>query len=97
MKNKHSRRGITGRVEAALELPKGTLTDQPHLEISGRHEVIVEGCHGIVSYDDDAVRMDTGCGILRIMGKGLVLRAMSGDAAAVSGRIVSVEFTAEKE
>ncbi len=91
-KGRRTRAAISGRMERVLELPGGTLTDIPHIELTGRREAIVEGCHGILSYDDDAVRLNTGCGILRITGQCLTLRAMNNDSALVSGRILSLEF-----
>lgn len=91
-KGRRTRAAISGRMERALELPGGTLTDVPHIELTGSREAIIEGCHGIVSYDDDAVRLNTGCGILRITGHCLTLRAMNDDSAMVCGRILSLEF-----
>lgn len=91
-KGKRARAALSGRVERALELPGGTLTDIPHIEMTGHREAIVEGCHGILSYDDDVVRLHTGCGIIRITGQKLTLRAMNNDSAMVSGKILSLEF-----
>ena len=65
----------------------------PHIEWSGRREAVIEGCHGIVSYDDDEVRLNTGCGILMIAGRQLTLRAMAGDSTMVCGQIRSLEYT----
>ncbi|MGI6264881.1 MAG: YabP/YqfC family sporulation protein [Acutalibacteraceae bacterium] len=97
MKAKKSRRfALGGKVERALELPDGVLSDAAHLEISGRREVIVEGCHGIVSYDDDTVRLGTGSGVVRIAGEGLILRAMNDGTVQVSGQILSVDFADEE-
>lgn len=91
-KGKRTRAALTGRVERALELPGGTLTDVPHIELTGKRKAVVEGCHGILSYDDDAVRLNTGCGIVRITGQQLTLRAMSDDSAMVTGCLLCVEF-----
>lgn len=91
-KGKRTRAALSGRVERALELPGGTLTDLPHIELTGRNEVVVEGCHGILSYDDDAVQLNTGCGILRINGQRLTIRALSDGGSLISGCIVSLEF-----
>ena len=92
IKGKRTRAALSGRIEQALELPGGTLSDIPHIELTGRREAVVEGCHGIVSYDDDVVRLNTGCGIVRITGEQLTLRAMDNDNTMVCGRILSLEF-----
>lgn len=91
-KGKRTRALLTGKMERALELPQGTLSDIPHIELTGRSEVLVEGCHGILSYDDDAVQLNTGCGILRINGQRLTIRAVSDGCSAVSGQVLSMEF-----
>ncbi len=65
----------------------------PRVEIIGNSRVVVENHHGIQEYDDGLLRLKcSGCE-LRITGVGLTLAALSLDELAVTGTIVSVEYT----
>ncbi len=86
----HNRLGK--RIENALDLPQGTLSDQPHIEINGRNELIIEGCHGILSYEEDLMELQTGVGMLRINGRQLLIHVLVDGSSKVCGQLLSVEF-----
>ena len=66
---------------------------RPRVEIIGNSRVVVENHRGIQEYDDGVLRVKcSGCEV-RITGDGLVLTALSLDELAVTGTIVSVEYT----
>ena len=66
---------------------------RPRVEIIGNSRVVVENHRGIQEYDDGVLRVKcSGCEV-RITGDGLTLTAMSLDELAVTGTIVSVEYT----
>lgn len=53
---------------------------------------VVEGCKGILEYEDDVIRLNTASGIIRFMGKNLGMNCLNEDSAVVEGKILSVEF-----
>ncbi len=66
---------------------------RPRVEIIGNSRVVVENHRGIQEYDDSVLRVKcNGCEV-RITGDGLALTALSLDELAVTGTIVSVEYT----
>nr|WP_302650813.1 YabP/YqfC family sporulation protein [uncultured Agathobaculum sp.] len=68
-------------------------SDRPRVEIIGNSRVVVENHRGIQEYDDGVLRVKcSGCEV-RITGDGLALTALSLDELAVTGTIVSVEYT----
>lgn len=77
---------------SALELPPDMLSGMAHFEFSGNREAVVEGCRGILEYDENIVRLQAGKLTVRILGRGLTLRNLRRDSAIVSGFITSVEF-----
>lgn len=83
---------ITRRVESVLELPSGTLSGTARIELSGNTRAVVEGCKGILEYEDDVIRLNTASGIVRFMGQNLGMNCLSEDSAVVEGKILSVEF-----
>ena len=66
---------------------------RPRVEIIGNSRVVVETHGGIQEYEDGVLRAKcSGCEV-RITGDGLTLTALSLDELAVTGTIVSVEYT----
>lgn len=83
---------IVHRVEQVLELPGGTLTAAARIELSGNRRAVVEDCRGILEYDEGVIRLNTGSGVVRFIGRELGLSCMTEDSAVVTGCILSVEF-----
>ena len=86
------RRNIIQRTERMLELPIGTLTSTARIEILDNRQITVEGCHGILEYENDTVRLNTASGILRLCGRNLEVQNLTEDTAVIGGYLLSVEF-----
>ncbi len=80
------------KVEQILELPVGAISSNARLEVLGNRQAIVEGCKGILEYDQEVIRLHTDTGILRFCGRNLSLNCLTEDSAVVSGYIMSIEF-----
>lgn len=78
--------------------PKGGLTllhravGGSHIELLGNREAVVEGCGGILEYDDDVVRVRAGRLIVRFTGRNLKIRCMTADSLVVEGFLCGMEF-----
>ena len=83
---------ITQRVEQVLELPEGSLSGAARVELSGNRRAVVEGCRGMLEYEEGVIRLNTTSGIVRFMGRDLTMNCLTEDSAVVSGTILSVEF-----
>ena len=83
---------IPSRVEKALELPVGSLSDVARIELSGNRRAVIEGCRGIVEYGEETIRLNTGGGVVRFMGRGLSMSCMTEDSAVIEGIILSLEY-----
>lgn len=91
-KKKRADNGLPEKVERAFELPLGSLSSAVRIELMGNKKAIISGCHGIVEYDDDLVRMQTGSGMIRFTGNTLSISNLTEDSAVVEGNILSLEF-----
>ena len=83
---------VTRRVEEMLELPEGALSGAARVELSGNRRAVVEGCQGILEYEEGVIRLNTTSGIVRFMGRDLRMNCLTEDSAVVTGFILSVEF-----
>lgn len=80
------------KMEQILELPVGAISSNARMEVMGNRQAIIEGCQGILEYDQDVIRLHTDTGILRFCGRNLSLNCLTEDSAVVSGYIMSIEF-----
>lgn len=80
------------RIGEELDLPKIVMPDVAHIELSGNREAIIDGCKGVLDYDDQSIRLNTGRTIVRFTGSDLTMRALTLEQAVISGTILSIDF-----
>jgi sporulation protein YqfC len=68
------------------------LSIQSHMELNGNREAVVEGCGGVLEYDETVVRVRTPNHVIRFTGRGLTIRCLTADALVVTGYITGIEF-----
>lgn len=76
-----------------LEIPQAALRGVSHMELSGNREAIVEGCKGVVEYDEGIIRLNLGKNIVRFAGTGLSIRTLTLEQAIITGNILSIDFS----
>lgn len=87
-----TRAAVSSKVEKALDLPVGVLSNVSRIELSGNRQVLVEGCQGIVKYDEDQIQLRTTGGVIRFTGRELCMSSLNPACAVITGRLLSLEF-----
>ncbi len=90
-KKKKQEEGISAKKEA-ITLGNALLRKETHIELSGNYEALVEGCKGIVEYNDTLIRVNSDNGQLKFTGRNLQIACMSDDSMIIRGYIVGVEY-----
>lgn len=80
------------KVSRLLDVPQSTFRADCHLEMTSNTEAIVEGCSGVLEYNDEVIRLNGGKMVIKITGRNLQIRCMTGESAIVEGFILSIEF-----
>ena len=62
------------------------------IEITGNRSVTVDGCDGIVDYDEEKVMLRTGRLMLAVSGRGLKLKRLTDTSAVIEGVINTLEY-----
>ena len=83
---------IAKQVENWLEMPLGSVASTARVELSDNRRAVVEGCQGILEYDDTVIRLATGSGVIRFEGGDLGVSCMDNNAAVVVGLIARIEL-----
>ena len=75
-----------------LELPKEIMLDLPLISITGKEEITIENHKGILAYHEEAIRVGTKAGTLRITGKDLRIKQLTADTLVIIGVLAGVEY-----
>ena len=85
-------RGFKRGMVNALELPKEVILNLPLISLSGKEELVIENYKGIVEYSDEIIRVSTAVGVLRVGGKGLLLKQLTSECIVITGSIQNITF-----
>lgn len=86
------RAAISSTVEKTLNIPCGVLSNAARMEVSGNRQVLIEGCRGIVKYDEDQLQVHTADGTVRFTGRELCMTSLNPACAVITGRLLTIEF-----
>lgn len=86
------RKPAAGRPENLLDLPAALKPSVPHIETEGNREVVVDGCRGILAYEENLIRLNAGSLILSFRGSELSIQNYSDRQSVITGNIAAIEF-----
>lgn len=81
------------RISDSLELPRTALSSSAHIELAGNREAFVDGCKGVLAYDDSCIRLNTGKLVVCFSGSELSISTLQMEQAVISGNIAEISFT----
>ncbi|MCI8422078.1 MAG: sporulation protein [Lawsonibacter sp.] len=90
---KPRRPGLLERTVELLDLPADVLAGLPRLELIGDKELRMENHKGILAYGSEEIHVSGGICIVKITGRGLELRAMTGLELLITGQIEQIQLT----
>lgn len=90
MKNKTKQ--IKESVSELLELPKDIILDLPRITLLGNMQLYIENHKGIIEYSKLRIRVNTKSGIIRIIGKELLIKTIITEEIIICGNIEKIEF-----
>ena len=64
----------------------------PHIEADGNRELLIEGCKGIIAYEEGRISLNTGKLVVTVIGGGIEIKAFSDIQTVISGDIISISF-----
>lgn len=90
---RHAWTNLSAKLNDSLEIPQTAETNTAQIELSGNREAVVDGCRGILQYEDAVVRVAAGDRIVRFTGSDLCICAMQAGQVRITGTIAAVDFT----
>lgn len=80
------------KLSRILDIPMSATPGLPQLELAGNREAVVDGCQGILEYDENVIKLTTGKMGIRFTGRDLQVKVLTHDSAVVTGFIKGIEF-----
>lgn len=84
--------GKTNKTKNFSKIPKEFTANLPFLEFTSNRKVLIDGSEGILEYQENIIRVNTGRLIVVIHGRGLYIKCMTATSLTVCGYISGVEF-----
>lgn len=81
-----------GTVNTGDGVPVPNLKTNAHIEFLGNREVAVEGCKGIIEYDQRVIKLNIGKYSVKFCGTDMYMKNMTDEYAVIIGNIFSMEF-----
>lgn len=66
--------------------------DEPKIEMLGNREMIIDGCKGVVEYDETIIKLSLGEYVLSLSGDNLLINSFDNSVAIISGQICEISF-----
>ena len=66
------------------------------VEVFSNKEAIIEGCKGIMEYNEEYIKLNIGCGSIVFTGKGLFAYSYFCETLVIKGRINNIEYCVVK-
>lgn len=92
-KQKEKLLDLSEKLSDTLDIPYSSIPGISYIEITGNREVIVDGCKGILQYDEDVIKLNAGHLVIRFTGNDLTICSMQAEQALIKGQILSIDFT----
>ena len=83
---------VAQRILSCADFPGEIITGVPVVELKGGSEAVVLNHRGVVSYDDQEVRVASALGPVSVIGAGLRIRRMNRERIVLYGTIHRVEL-----
>lgn len=80
-------------IKNITEFPVEYYTGEPHLELYGNSECVVDGLKSIIEYKKDKITLNIGKKTITFLGEDLQINQLTTEGAIVKGFIMSMEFS----
>ena len=92
MGTKGRREGLLERTAQFFDLPADVVAGVPRLELVGTGELRMERHKGILAYGSEEIHISAGSYVVRVTGRELELRSMTGVELLITGQIAHIHM-----
>ncbi len=89
---KRKKENIKKVISNIKDVASSIIKTEFRIEMLGNREAIIEGCNGVIEYDDFIIRIATKDQEIRFIGDNLQLKCLTNENIIISGFIKNIEF-----
>lgn len=75
-----------------LDLPRDIILNMPQIKVTGKSEIVIENHRGIVLFDENQIKINSGVGLISIYGSKFEVLFMGGSTITIGGRFNSIVY-----
>lgn len=90
---KRSKDELIKKFTEEMQIPESAVTDSFKIEFRGNYDVVIEGCKGIIDYEESGISLNLGKMIVRFGGADLEISSFFEEQAIIKGTVVIMEFS----
>lgn len=90
---KRNKDEIVKKLAEEMQVPESAMMDSFRIEFRGNSDVIIEGCKGIVEYEESGISLNLGKMIIHFGGADLEISSFFEEQAILKGTVVAMEFS----
>lgn len=90
---KRSKNELTKKFTEEMQLPESAVTDSFRIEFRGNTDVVIEGCKGIIEYEESCIALNLGKNIVRFSGADLEISSFFEEQAILKGTVAVMEYS----
>ena len=75
-----------------LDFPRDVILNIPKITITGDNEITIENHKGIILFNDEEVKINSGVGLISIDGSRFEIRFIGGSTITITGKFKSVTY-----
>lgn len=91
-KKKHTAAHAVTKLAYGIDYPVDSLLDTPCMHITGRNDIVVEGCRGILLYTETKIALDLGKFSVTIHGREIEVKNLSKIGLSITGKISTIAY-----
>jgi len=84
---------VRSKITEIFDIPQAAIVGMAQIELSGNREAVIDGCIGVLAYDEDIVRLALRGMVATFRGRNLQIKVLTRDSAIVGGFITGIEFS----
>ena len=90
---KRHKEEIIKKFTEEMQIPESAITDSFKIEFRGNSDIIIEGCKGIIDYEETKISLNLGKMIVRFGGAELEISSFFEEQAIIKGTVVTMDFS----
>jgi sporulation protein YqfC len=75
-----------------LDLPRDIILNMPKITVTGENEIIIENHKGVVLFNEEQVKVNSGVGLISIQGSRFEILFMGGSTLTIGGKFKSIVY-----